>query len=352
MKSFGVTSTNDEVFLYTLKNETGISISISNYGGIISECWIPDRNGKLADVVLGYCDVESYVKNSPYFGAIIGRVGNRIGGASFELDGVAYALGQTNAPGEKPIQLHGGVEGFDKKIWEANPFIQDGEPVLELRYRSEAGEEGYPGNLDVLVTYTLTNANELKIDYSAVTDSATPVNLTNHSYFNLKGEGKGDILGHRVSIAGQKIVVVNEDMVPTGELPDVKGTPFDLNTPITIADKIDADSVQLKRAGGFDHSYVLDNSGGTLAWAAEVHEPESGRVLEVLTEEPALQFYCGNSLDGSCIGKSGVSYERRHGFCMETQHYPDSVNHKAFPNTILRPGETYETTTLYRFSTR
>jgi aldose 1-epimerase len=352
MKSFGVTSTDDEVFLYTLKNENGIRISISNYGGTVSECWVPDRKGVFADVALGYSDVESYIRNSPYFGAIIGRVGNRTGGASFEMDGVRYALGQTNAPGEKPIHLHGGIEGFDKKIWEPNPLIRNGEPVLELRYRSKSGEEGYPGNLDVLVTYTLTNADELRIDYHAVTDHATPINLTNHSYFNLKGEGKGDILGHIVRVAAHKIVEVDSDMVPTGKLLDVKGTPFDLNTPVTIGDKIDSDSVQLKHAGGFDHCHVLDSTGGTLAWAAEVYEPESGRVIEVLTEEPGIQFYCGNWLDGSCIGKSGISYGRRHGFCLETQHFPNSINHKAFPSTILRPGETYETTTLYRFSTR
>ena len=352
IQSFGVTSNEDEVFLYTLKNENGMRVSITNYGGIITECWAPDRNGEFADIALGYNDVESYIRNSPYFGAIIGRVGNRIGNGGFTLDGQRYDIAPTSAPGERPIQLHGGPEGFDKRIWQANPTIRDGEAVLELQYRSEDGEEGYPGNLDVVVTYTLTSANELKIDYQAVSDKPTPVNLTNHSYFNLKGEGKGDILDHVAKIDAWAIVEVDSDMIPTGQLLPVAGTPFDLNSPIRVGNKIDEPHPQLQYAGGFDHSYVFETTDGKLRLVAEVYEPETGRVIEVLTEEPAMQFYCGNFLDGNCIGKSGKRYEKRHGFCLETQHYPDSVNHPEFPDTILRPSQKYETTTLYRFSAR
>lgn len=352
IRPFGITPSEDEVFLYTLRNGNDMRVSITDYGGIVTECWVPDRVGKLGDVVLGYRDVESYIRNSPYFGAIIGRVGNRVGGGGFTLDGTWHEIRNTSAPGERPIQLHGGLEGFDKKVWRAIPYIRDGEPVLELRYRSEDGEEGYPGNLDVAVTYTLTNSNELRIDYQATTDKPTPVNLTNHSYFNLKGEGRGDVLDHVIRIDSKKLVEVDPDMLPTGKLLDVEGTPLDLNTPTRIGDKIDAEHPQLQRAGGFDHSYVFDKKDGEMALVADIYEPESGRFMEVLTEEPAAQFYCGNFLDGSYIGKSGSAYERRNGFCVETQHYPDSVNQPDFPNTILRVGEHYETTTIYRFGVR
>ena len=352
IQSFGVTSSEDEVFLYTLRNENGMRVSITEYGGIITECWIPDRDGNFGDVVLGYHDVESYIKGSPYFGAIIGRVGNRVGGGGFTLDGKWHEIRNTSNPGETKIQLHGGLEGFDKKLWQASPCIRDGEPVLELRYSSEDGEEGYPGTLDVVVTYTLTSQNELRIDYQAITDKPTPVNLTNHSYFNLKGEGSGDVLNHVVRIDSEKLVEVDPDMLPTGHLLEVTGTPLDLNAPTRIGDRIDAGHPQLQRAGGFDHSYVFDNAKRELTLVADVYEPESGRFMEVLTEEPAAQFYSGNFLDGSFIGKTGKQYAKRHGFCIETQHYPDSVNQPTFPNTILRPGEKYETTTIYRFGVR
>lgn len=350
--SFGHTSSEEEVFLYTLKNVNGICISISNYGGVITECWVPDREGELNDVVLGYKEVSAYIENSPYFGAIIGRCGNRIGGPGFDLEGVHYDITPTSGPGEVPLQLHGGVSGFDKKIWQANSLIRQGEPVLELRYRSVDGDEGYPGNLDVLVTYSLTDDNELKIEYSAVTDKATPVNLTNHSYFNLKGEGNGDILDHEVSIRAQAYTEIGADLLPTGNLPQVKDTPFDLRSSTVIGSRIDEDFEQLKFAGGFDHNFVLENTDGTLALVAEVYEPRSGRLLEVLTQEPGIQFYCGNFLDGSCVGKRGLAYKTRNAFCLETQHFPDSVNQSQFPSIILKPGETYETTTIYRFGVK
>lgn len=352
MQAFGKTPDGTEVTLYTLKNRNGLSVDITNYGGIVTRLLVPDRHGQLGDVVLGYNSVEDYIAGSPYFGALIGRFGNRIAHGKFTLDGIEYELpAKNNAPGGIPCHLHGGNVGFDKVVWEATPVIVDDQPALKLHYLSRDGEEGYPGNLDVTVTYTLTNDNALRIDYRATTDKPTPVNLTNHSYFNLKGEGEGTILDHVLQIAGAHFTPVNAGLIPTGEIAPVKGTPFDFTAPHAIGERIDADDEQIKFGGGYDHNWVLDNQDGSLALAAKVVEPVSGRTMEVWTREPGMQFYAGNFLDGSNVGKTGRPYIRRGGFCLETQHYPDSPNHPNFPSTILRPGEVYETTTVYKFGT-
>ena len=325
---------------------------ITNYGGIVVRLTVPDRDGNTDDVVLGYNTLAEYLRDTPYFGSIIGRVGNRIANGKFELNGKTYNLVTNNFPANKPCHLHGGTVGFDKLVWEAEPFIEENTPGLKLHYLSKDGEEGYPGNLDVTVWYRLTNDNSLKIDYLATTDAATPVNLTNHSYFNLRGEGNGDILSHVVTLNAAHYTPVNPGLIPTGAIAPVAGTPFDFTTPHPIGDRIDADNEQIKFGGGYDHNWVLDNQDGDLALAATAFEPVSGRVMEVWTTEPGVQFYCGNFLDGSLIGKSGKPYHRRTGFCLETQHYPDSVNQPNFPTTILKPGEKYQSTTLFRFSVR
>ena len=313
---------------------------------------VPDRDGNMADVVLGYNTLAEYLRETPYFGSIIGRVGNRIAKGKFDLDGKTYDLVTNNVPADMPCHLHGGTVGFDKVVWEAEPFMKENTPGLKLHYLSKDGEEGYPGNLDVTVWYRLTEDNSLKIDYLATTDAATPVNLTNHSYFNLRGEGNGDILSHLVTLNATHYTPVNPGLIPTGEIAPVEGTPFDFTTPHPIGNRIDADNEQIRFGGGYDHNWVLDNQDGDLALAATAFEPVSGRVMEVWTTEPGVQFYCGNFLDGSLIGKSGRPYQRRTGFCLETQHYPDSVNQPNFPATILRPGEKYQSTTLFRFKTR
>ena len=346
---FGATSNEDEVLLYTLQNEAGMEVSITNYGGIITSVLFPNKDGSKTDVVLGYNDVESYINNSPYFGAIIGRVGNRIGGSKFEIDGELFPLSPTTPEGEFPVQLHGGIEGFDKKVWDAQPFIREGEAGLKLSYVSADGEEGYPGELRVEVVYTLTEQNEIRMDYSAQTNKITHVNLTNHSYFNLKGEGQGDVLDHIVQIDSSAITPVDENLVPTGELLNVEDTPFDLRKPAIIGSLIELEHRQLELGGGFDHNFVLSSCKGKAAKVAKVTDPGSGRFLEIITEEPGVQFYSGNFLDGTCVGKTGDAYIRRGGFCLETQHYPDSPNQASFPSTLLNPGEIYDTTTVYRF---
>ncbi|MBC9888835.1 MAG: galactose-1-epimerase [Opitutae bacterium] len=290
--------------------------------------------------------------DSPYFGSIVGRVGNRIAEGKFELDGKTYDLVTNNSPADIPCHLHGGTVGFDKVVWQAEPFLENNTPGLKLQYLSKDGEEGYPGNLDVTVWYRLTNDNALQIDYLATTDKATPVNLTNHSYFNLRGEGAGDILGHVVTLKAANYTPVNPGLIPTGVIAPVTGTPFDFTTPHPIGERIDADDEQIKFGAGYDHNWVLDNQDGDLALASIVFEPVKGRLMEVWTTEPGVQFYCGNFLDGSLIGKSGRPYHRRNGFCLETQHYPDSVNQPNFPTTILRPGDKYQSTTLFRFRAR
>ena len=345
-RSFG-TADGAPVDLYTLTNGNGMEAAITNYGGIVVSLKTPDRAGQFADVALGFDSLDGYLKDNPYFGAIIGRYGNRIAKARFTLNGVEYKLAVNN--GENA--LHGGVKGFNKQVWTANESTVDGAPGVELHYLSKDGEEGYPGNLDVTVTYSLTGANELKIAYSATTDKDTVVNLTNHSYFNLKGQGEGDILDHVVQIDADRYTPVDAGLIPTG-IESVKGTPFDFTKPTAIGARINEPNQQLKFGNGYDHNFVLNGPAGTMKQAAEVYSPKTGRVMQVLTTEPALQFYTGNFLDGSIKGKGGKMYNFRYGFCMETQHYPDSPNHPDFPSTVLKPGQRYQTQTVYKFSAR
>lgn len=352
VKSFGRLPDGRETRLYSLRNTTGFQADIADYGGTVVRLLAPDRRGKLGDVVLGFASVEPYPKQSPYFGALIGRVGNRIAGGSFTLEGKTYTLPTNNSPGGMACTLHGGRVGFDKVIWQAEETRLGGQPALRLRYTSKDGEEGFPGELKVEVTYSLTADDGLRIDYTATCDRPTPINLTNHSYFNLKGEGEGTILDHELTIHAARYTPVDAGLIPTGELAPVKGTPFDFTAPHRIGERIGQPHPQLKYGNGYDHNFVLDSAAGKLALAATVYEPTSGRVLEVLTTEPGLQFYSGNFLDGRLTGKAGKPYVHRGAFCLETQHFPDSVHRPAFPSTILRPGETYRSTTVYRFSAR
>lgn len=345
---FGVTPYGDTVQLFTVTNAHGMELRAMTWGGIILSLKVPDRNGVLGDVVLGYDDLDGYLGETPYFGALIGRYGNRIGGSSFTLDGTAHRLEDNDGPNS----LHGGFRGFDKQNWEATPLMTDDEAGVAFTRISPDGEGGYPGNLSVRVTYTLTDDNDLVVDYQATTDRATPVNLTQHSYFNLAGDGSGDILGHRLTLNASRYTPVDETLIPAGELAPVEGTPFDFRTPHTIGERIGADDQQIAFGGGYDHNWVLDRDGavaGALVLAARVEEPVSGRIMEVRTTEPGIQFYSGNFLDGSLTGKAGHVYEHRNGFCLETQHYPDSPNQPAFPSTILRPDGAYQSRTVFSF---
>lgn len=347
--SFGKTADGQNVQIYTLRNRHGMEARITNYGGIVVSLTAPDHDHKFADVVLGYNTLDDYMSPPfPYFGAIIGRYGNRIAKGRFTLNGVEYKLAVNN--GEN--HLHGGLKGFDKVVWGAQQKNTAAGPALLLSYVSKDGEEGYPGNLRVTVTYTLTHKNELKIDYTASTDKDTVTNLTHHSYFNLAGEGNGDILDHRVVLRATRFVPTDAGSIPTGELKNVAGTPFDFLSAHTIGERINQDDQQLKFGNGYDHTWVINGRMGVLRQAASVYEPTSGRVMEVWTTEPGVQFYTGNFLDGSRPGKSGKPYPRRSGFCLETQHYPDSPNRPNFPTTTLRKGATYRSTTIYRFSAR
>jgi aldose 1-epimerase len=352
VKSFGSLPDGRQTHLYTLENARGFRADISDFGGIVVNLFVPDKNGRLADVSLGFDNAPQYLKESPYFGALIGRYGNRIASGQFTLDGQTYTLATNNAPGGIPCSLHGGKVGFDKVLWTAQPTVRDGNPTLVLTYVSRDGEEGYPGNLTAEVTYTVTPQNELRIDYQATTDRATPVNLTNHTYFNLQGEGEGTVLDHVLTLRASRTTPVNAGLIPTGEIVPVAGTPLDFTSPHAIGERIGAENEQLHFAGGYDHNWVLDKPPGELALAATVYEPKSGRVMEVLTTEPGVQFYSGNFLDGSLTGKSGKKYPKRGGLCLETQHFPDSPNHPNFPSTILRPGETLRSTTVYRFGAK
>lgn len=335
--------------LYTLKNKAGIEVKITNYGATVTSIKTPDREGKMADIALGYNDVSDYMNavDKPYFGAIVGRYGNRIAKGRFTLDGKEYKLATNN--GEN--HLHGGVIGFDKVVWTAEIV---GKNAVRFSYLAKDGEEGYPGNLSIAVTYTLTDDNELKIDYLATTDKATPVNLTNHTYFNLKGEGEGTILDHELMINAKGFTPVDSGLIPTGKIVPVAGTPFDFTTAKPIGRDIGQKDQQLEYGLGYDHNFVLNKEGreGQMTLAATVYEPNSGRFMEVFTEEPGIQFYSGNFLDGRLTGKSGKNYVHRGGFCLETQHYPDSPNRPEWPSTILRPGNEYKTTTIYKFSAR
>lgn len=342
---FGETSDGKAVELYTLTNANGMQVAITTYGGIIVSLTAPDREDKYADVVLGFDNLDGYLAGHPYFGALIGRYGNRIAKGKFTLDGTEYTLATNN----NENHLHGGIVGFDKKVWRARGSVNPMGVSLALNCVSEDGEEGYPGKLEVKVVYTLTNDDGLKIEYNATTDKATPVNLTNHSYFNLAGQGSGDILGHVLTINADRFTPVDKGLIPTGELKPVEGTPFDFRKGTAIGARIEAKDEQLEFGGGYDHNFVLNKKGDDLTLAASVYEPKTGRVMEVYTTEPGVQFYCGNFLDGSNVGKGGKVYKFRNGFCLETQHFPDSPNQPDFPSTILKPGEEYSTTTVYKF---
>jgi aldose 1-epimerase len=345
--SFGKTPDGESVDLYTLTNKNGAEAAITTYGGSVVSLKVPDRDGKLGDVVLGFDSVDGYVNNTSYIGALIGRYGNRIGHAEFKLDGKTYTLAKNN--GENT--LHGGSKGFNKAVWATKEIPAKDGQALELTYLSKDGEEGFPGNLHVRVIYTLTDSNALRIEYFATTDKDTVLNLTNHSYFNLAGPGSGDILGHILMIEADKFTPVDSGLIPTGELRDVAGTPFDFLKPTGIGARVNSDDEQIKLGGGYDHNFVLSRkSGDPISLSARVREPKTGRVMEVWTTEPGVQFYTGNFLDGSLHGKDGVSYTKRSAFCLETQHFPDSPNNAKFPSTELKPGERYHTTTIYKFS--
>ncbi|WP_181163624.1 aldose epimerase family protein [Pontibacter mangrovi] len=338
--AFGTTPDGVETSLYTLQNRHGLRVKITNYGAIVTSILTPDVQGKPGDVVLGFERLADYIPNGPYLGAVVGRYGNRIAHGRFTLDGQEYRLATNNGPNH----LHGGNEGFNTKVWQAEELPE--ENALKLSYRSPDGEEGYPGNLEVTVVYALTDDNGLEIDYTATTDKATPVNLTNHSYFNLSAGKADSIRDHVIQLNATRYVPVDDSSIPTGELADVAGTVMDLRQPQRIGQNLD------QVPGGYDHTYVLGQQPGQMARAAEVYEPLSGRVLEVFTTQPGVQFYTGNFLDGSLTGKHGHTYTKHYGFCLETQHFPDSPNQPNFPSTILRPGQTYRQRTIYRFSTR
>jgi aldose 1-epimerase len=346
-RAFGKTPSGEEVKLFTLTNSHGMEAGITNYGARVTSLKVPDKTGQLADVVLGFDSLDGYLKQNPYFGAIVGRYGNRIAKGRFTLDGHEYKLAVNN--GENA--LHGGLKGFDKVVWAAEPIQSADGPGVKLTYVSKDGEEGYPGTLTATVTYVLTGANELRISYDAATDKDTVVNLTNHSYFNLAGQGEGDILGHEVTLLADRFTPVDKGLIPTGELRSVDKTPFDFRQPTAIGARINNDDQQIKFGGGYDHNFVLNRTGDGLTLAARVHEPKTGRIMEVSTTEPGLQFYTGNFLDGTITGKAGKVYPKRAAFCMETQQFPDSPNHPKFPTVVLKPGARYQTTTVYRFST-
>jgi aldose 1-epimerase len=343
---FGKTPEGQVGDLYTLKNANGMEVGITNYGGRVVSILVPDRNGKMADVVVGFDNLDGYLGTNPYFGALIGRYGNRIAKAQFKLDGVVYKLAANNGPNA----LHGGLKGFDKVFWTVRESSEN-PPALELTYVSKDGEEGYPGTLTVKVVYTLEADNALSIDYHATTDKDTVLNLTNHSYFNLAGQGSGDILKQVMLLNADKFTPVDATLIPTGELKSVEGTPFDFRKPTVIGARINDDNQQLKIAGGYDHDFVLNRKGPGLSLAARAYDPESGRELEVMTTQPGIQFYTGNFLDGTIHGKGGKVVTRRSAFCLETQHFPDSPNQPKFPSSELKPGETYQQTTIYKFST-
>ena len=348
--TWGTLPNGTTIDIYTLTNKHGLEARITNYGGIVVSLLTPDKNGKMEDVVLGFETLDEYMKDSPYFGCIVGRYGNRIAKGQFELKGKTYPLAKND--GEN--HLHGGLKGFDKVVWEAVPDTSSGEASLNLTYVSPDGEEGYPGNLEVRVVYSLTENDELKITYFATTDQQTPVNLTHHGYFNLTGGAKRDILSHELSINATGFLPVDSGLIPTGELRALNGTPFNFKTAKPIGNDINFDDIQLKLGKGFDHNWVLamHKPGGQPELAATVLEPESGRYMEVFTTEPGIQFYSGNFLDGTLKGKGGVVYQQRWGLCLETQHFPDSPNHLMYPSTTLVPGEHYSSTTIYKFSVK
>ena len=345
-EGFGYMPESREVTLYTLSNANGMQVEITNLGGAVVSIMVPDKSGKLKDVVLGFNKARGYYYSN--FGSIIGRFANRIADGRFTLDGQTYILAQNN--GENHI--HGGIKGFDDVLWSAKPVIREDSVGVELSYFSPSGEEGYPGNLFVSVVYTLSEQNNLSVKYKAVTDSKTVLNMTNHSYFNLKGEGAGSILDHRVTFAAGHYLEVDEEMIPTGRVNAVRGTPMDFTEPHAIGERIDQDFPALNYGKGYDHFWVLDKPAGEFGFAARVMEPTSGRIMEIHTTEPGVQFYTGNHLDGSARGKSGIPYTKRSGFALEVQHHPDAPNQPGFPSTVLKPGNMYNQTTVYKFRTR
>lgn len=350
-KPFGQTADGKAVELYMLTNRNGVKAEIITYGGHVVSLTVPDKNGQMGDILLGHDTLEGYLNRAtnPYFGCIVGRYGNRIGNAKFTLDGKTYSLAANNGVNH----LHGGVDGFDRRVWEVKKAAaKDGGAVLVLHYVSADMEEGYPGKLDVTVTYTLTKENELRIDYAATTDKPTVCNLTNHMYFNLAGQGVGDNSNHELMLNADSFTPVDSGLIATGEIKSVKGTPMDFTKPTPIGARINADFEQLKFGQGYDHNWVLNKKGSEMSLAATVYEPTSGRVMEIWTVEPGVQFYAGNFLDGTITGKGGKVYGHRAAFCLETQHYPDSPNKPNFPPTVLRPGQVYKTTTIHKFSVR
>ncbi|MBL7134858.1 MAG: galactose mutarotase [Phycisphaerae bacterium] len=345
-KPFGVTGDGEQVELFTLTNARGHAVRITNYGAIVTHLEVPDRDGEVADVVLGFDTLDEYLASHPYFGAVVGRLGNRLAGGKFTLDGLEYTIAQNDGPNS----LHGGLKGFDKVLWQAEPRETPDGPALVLSYVSADGEEGYPGELSVRVTYTWTNRDVFRVEYQAETTKPTVLNVTQHSYFNLAGAGAGDVLGHELQIFGDRFTPIDETLIPTGELRGVAGTPLDFRTPHVFGERIGADDEQLANGGGYDHNYVLNSADGSLARAVRVVEPTTGRAMEVWTTEPGVQLYSGNFLDSANVGKSGKTYHKHYGFCLETQHFPDSPNHPEFPSVVLRPGQTWRTTTEFRFS--
>ena len=346
-RDFGLTAGGASVDLFTLHNSRGMEARICTYGGIVTTLTAPDRSGEYSDVILGYDSLDKYLENTPYFGAIIGRYGNRIAKGRFRLDGRNFSLARND--GENA--LHGGQQGFDKVVWQVESFGQSARgPTLILSYLSKDGEEGYPGNLDVVAVYTLTDDNELWVDFEATTDRITIVNLTHHLYFNLRC--RDDILGHQLQINASRYTPVTAELIPTGELRAVAGTPFDFREARRIGEQIDCSDEQIGLAHGYDHNWVIDAAPGVLSRSATVHEPESGRLLDVFSTQPGLQFYTGNFLDGTILGKQGWCYQRHSGFCLEPQHFPDSPNRAEFPTVVLRPGRKYKSTIGYRFTAR
>jgi aldose 1-epimerase len=345
---FGKLPDGKEVFQYTVTNKNGVEMKIINYGGIITSLKTPDKKGMLEDIVLGYNSLDGYLKESPYFGAIVGRYANRIAKGKFKLDGKEYTLALNNGPNT----LHGGIVGFDKVIWNVQELQSAKGPALKLSYVSKDMEEGFPGQLSVEVIYTLTDLNELEFAFKAATNKTTIVNLTQHTYFNLTGNTKRDILEHELIIYADKIVPVDDTLIPTGELMPVAGTPFDFTKPHLVGERINAKDEQIELGGGYDHCYVLRDKGKDLKHAATLSEPLSGRTVDVYTTEPGMQFYSGNFLKGSIIGKGDVVYHKRFGMCLETEHFPDSPNQPIFPSVILNPEKTYTTTTKYAFGVK
>jgi aldose 1-epimerase len=345
---FGKTADGKEVFKYTLTNANGLALSVINYGGIVTNLIVPDKQGAKADIVLGYDSLSSYQAFSPYFGAIVGRYGNRIAKGKFSIDGTEYTLAINNGANH----LHGGLKGFDKVFWSIDETPAENGAAIKLTYKSHDGEEGYPGNVDLEVTYTLTNNNEWKIDYKAATDKKTVVNITQHTYFNLTGDASKNILGHELTLLADNFLPVDKGLIPTGELKPVKNTPFDFTSPKVIGSRINEKDTQLELGKGYDHCWVLNGKADSLRLVGWLYEPTSGRYMEVMTTEPGIQFYTGNFLDGKAIGKGGITYNFRQGLCLETEHFPDSPNQAKFPSVTLEPGKTYSTSTVYKFSVK